>query len=105
MAADFNQDGLMDIAAVSFFPDYERLPQESFVLFQQTSPGKFRAYSMPESLTGRWITMDCGDLDGDGDIDIVLGSHPEGPGRVPIDFAKAWETKGNRMLILRNQKR
>jgi hypothetical protein len=105
LAADFNQDGLMDLAAVSYFPDYERTPQESFVLFLQASPGKFRAFSMPECLTGRWITLDCGDLDGDGDIDILLGSYPRGPGRVPEVFANAWATKGNRLLILRNGKK
>ena len=29
---------------------------------------------MIKTKTGRWLTMDAGDLDGDGKIDLVLGN-------------------------------
>ena len=51
-----------------------RLPKESFVYLEQTSPFQFKASTIKEFDEGRWLTMDAGDVDGDGDDDIVLGS-------------------------------
>ena len=32
-AVDFDQDGDLDVAAVSFHPDFQNHPQEAFVIF------------------------------------------------------------------------
>jgi hypothetical protein len=31
MSADFDQDGDLDIAFISYFPDYDHTPHESFI--------------------------------------------------------------------------
>lgn len=72
--ADFDQDGDMDFAAISFFPDYNNNPQEGFVYLENQGDMKFKPYTIPEVMDGRWITMDSGDVDQDGDIDIIIGS-------------------------------
>jgi len=101
MAADFDGDGDLDIAAISFFPDYDH-PEESFVYLENKGDLKFTASSFPECQTGRWLTMDVNDLDGDGHPDIVLGSFIRGPNKVPPQFSNYWETMGSSFLILRN---
>jgi len=74
MARDYDLDGDLDIAAISFFPDYYSYPEESFVYLENTGDLTFEDYSFKESTRGRWIVMDAADMDGDGDIDLALGS-------------------------------
>ena len=74
LTRDFDKDGDLDIAAVSYFPDMKNQPKEGFVFLEQTAALKFTPYSIKEFNEGRWITMDAGDIDQDGDEDIVIGS-------------------------------
>lgn len=107
VALDFDQDGDLDIAAVSFFPDYRKSPDESFVYLENQGGLVFKAYSFPESTAGRWVTMDAGDLDGDGDADIVLGSLIIAPTTIPIpsSISEAWKTNRLAVLLLDNKLR
>ena len=79
LARDYDGDGDLDIAAISFFADYKNTPEEGFVYLKNEGGFRFQAYSLPASTAGRWLTMDAGDLDGDGDIDLVLGNFCVGP--------------------------
>lgn len=79
IARDFDGDGDLDIAAISYFADYERQPEEGFVYLQNNGSYRFAAYSTEIAETGRWLTMDAGDVDGDGLQDLVLGNFCLGP--------------------------
>jgi hypothetical protein len=105
VARDFDGDGDLDIAAVSFFPAYDRSPRESFVHLENQGGGKFRPFTFSQCMTGRWITLDAADLDGDGDDDIVLGSYIHGPTSVPTFLMDLWEKGNLPVLILRNERR
>lgn len=105
VARDFDGDGDLDLAAISFFPDYERSPRESFVYLERRGPWEFAPATFAQCITGRWLTMDAGDVDGDGDIDLVLGSYVRGPTAVPAFLAQTWEKGGPSVVILRNQTR
>jgi hypothetical protein len=73
MSADFNEDGHLDIAAISFFPDLANTPEEAFIFWKGEGRGNFQPMSFPEAKSGNWLTMDCADVDADGDKDILLG--------------------------------
>jgi hypothetical protein len=102
IARDFDGDGDLDIAAVSFFPDYENNPRQSFVYLENLGGMKFKAYTFPECIAGRWLTLDAGDIDGDGDLDIVIGSLTQFPSKVPEHLSKMWKEKGPSVLFLKN---
>lgn len=74
IATDFDQDGDLDIATIAFFADFLHKPSESCLFFEQQSPLAFRPHALPVSIFGRWICLDAGDYDQDGDADIVLGN-------------------------------
>lgn len=99
---DFDQDGDVDLAAISFFPDYEKSPAESFVFLENQGDFKMKPYSFPEVHNGRWIVMETSDLEGDGDTDIVLGSlSMEVPQRP--ELLEKWVESGLPFLVLENQ--
>ncbi len=101
--ADYDQDGDVDLAAISFFPDYEQTDgAESFVFFENEGEWNFSAYTFPQANQGRWLTMTAGDPDQDGDLDLALGSLTF---EVPGDTARTngWARGGLPYLLLENQ--
>jgi hypothetical protein len=71
---DYDQDGDIDIAAISFFPDFKNRPEEGFVYLENKGDDQFEAYTFEQVSAGRWIVMDSADMDEDGDVDLILGS-------------------------------
>ena len=65
----------------------------------------FRAATFRQSVAGRWLAMDAGDVDGDGDDDIVLGSLVRMPTAVPAKLKEQWEKQGPSLVLLRNRAR
>jgi hypothetical protein len=102
MARDFDGDGDLDIAAISFFPDYKDGPRESFVYLENQGGLKFTASTFRECISGRWLTMDVADVDGDGKLDILLGSCIHGPSDVPPFLMKIWEQGKLPYVVLKN---
>lgn len=74
IAKDFDNDGDLDLATISFFADYKSHPEEGFVYLKNNGNFNFTPYSLDAAKYGRWLTMDAGDFDGDGKIDLMLGN-------------------------------
>lgn len=103
IAADFDHDGDLDIAAISFFTDLKYNPQEGFLYMEQTKPGEFTIHELPVNKFGRWLTMDVADVDQDGNPDIILGNFSNiGRGFVnQRGFNPDWD-KHEPIIVLKN---
>ncbi len=105
MAEDYDLDSDMDIACISYFPDYENSPEESFILLDCKDPEKllFTSLILPGSAIGKWLVADRRDYDGDGDIDIALGSNLIMTKKVPANIQETWGARPITFLLLTNQ--
>ncbi len=99
ISRDFDNDGDLDIATISYFADYENQPEEGFVYLENKGNFDFKPYSLPITQKGRWLTMDAGDFDHDGKVDLMLGNFSVAP-----SFMKSktnWK-EGPSFMILKN---
>ncbi|RZJ20496.1 MAG: VCBS repeat-containing protein, partial [Acinetobacter sp.] len=74
LVRDFDKDGDLDIAAISFFPSSLQ-PEEAFTFLKNNGGYGFSPYKLPINTPfEKGITMDVADLDRDGRLDILLGN-------------------------------
>jgi hypothetical protein len=94
----------MDFGLLSSFPDYERNPRSSFLYLENLDAEKFKfqASTFNKASLGRWLLMDTGDVDADGDEDIFLSSFTYSFSPVPSELLKTWEKSNTDILILEN---
>lgn len=100
---DFDQDRDLDIAVISFFPDYDAELPRAFVYLENVGKDEFKVSTFKDAeKLGRWIVLDSGDIDKDGDEDIVLGSLAF---EVRGDAARVeyWAENGIPFVVLENQ--
>lgn len=72
IAADFDNDGDIDIASIAY---YRKDAKEGFVYLENDDRNGFKPYTFNEVAKGQWLTLEIGDVDGNGKVDILLGGH------------------------------
>jgi len=100
LARDFDKDGDLDIAAISFFPDFEKNPEQGFIYFRNDGNG-FSPQTTPLGASGRWLVMDALDIDSDSDLDILLGALNFNDA-IPRELSTQWVSKPVDILVLKN---
>ncbi|MGC3947544.1 MAG: VCBS repeat-containing protein [Chryseolinea sp.] len=106
IAKDYDLDGDLDIAAISYFPDYANAQEEGFVYLQNQGNMRFDVSTFAEVGIGRWIAMDANDYDNDGDVDLVLGSNVSIlPMNDVTGINKRWLKEGISLVVLENKVR
>ncbi len=76
VAVDLDGDGDLDIVACALLAggsDVDEATLPALVWLEQTRPGVFARHTIEMGIP-RHATLDVGDIDGDGDIDIVAGN-------------------------------
>ncbi|MDF1861347.1 MAG: VCBS repeat-containing protein [Verrucomicrobiales bacterium] len=101
---DFDLDGDLDIAAISFFPNWEAEAVRSFVYLENRGQGQFAESHLKKGDLSRWVVLESGDFDNDGDYDILLGTlHFEYA--VPQSTVQAWQKNPISLMYLENTTR
>jgi hypothetical protein len=96
---DFDQDGFVDIVTLSFFPDLRQVDYQHVIYFKQSAGGKFTSSTLKEQVEDHFLTLTKGDLDLDGDVDLILGTFAFD------QLYKAPDRPWRPFLVLRNQLR
>ncbi|NND09156.1 MAG: VCBS repeat-containing protein [Saprospiraceae bacterium] len=104
-ANDYDLDGDIDFAVMSFFPDYDIAANESFVYLENINAKThtFKSHTTRESALGRWLVMDDGDYDGDGDLDILLGSFLLPVTEAHQHIMEYWQRENVHLMLLKNE--
>jgi len=100
IARDFDKDGDLDLATISYFADFEHQPEEGFVYLENKGNYNFIANSASIIQEGRWLTMDAGDYNKDGYLDLILGNFSVAPSFIPSKID--WK-KGPSFMVLKNR--
>ncbi len=105
VANDFDQDGDIDFGIISTFPNYKNAPERSFIYLENMNEltFAFKTHTLKNNNDGRWFLMDSGDIDNDGDEDIVLSSFSYTFTPVPKDLKKKWDTGFIDVMVLKNK--
>lgn len=104
LAHDFDEDGDIDFGLISTFPDYDRAPELSFVYLENENSAayRFKTKVLEKPNEGRWFLMDKGDVDNDGDMDILLSSFTYVFTPVPKQLSQYWSENNTDVLVLEN---
>jgi hypothetical protein len=77
IARDFDNDGDLDLASISFFPKKDN--NEGFLYLENKGNFEFKAFKKKGVSNFKYLTLDAGDFDNDGDLDLILGRFDRSP--------------------------
>jgi len=104
MTGDFDNDGDLDIVAISFYAQLKN-PGQSFVYLQNNGNMNFTAAYLPEAKDGKWLTMEVVDINNDGLLDVLLGSFIYNFTEMSKAISASGQTNFSQVLLLTQKPR
>ncbi len=101
-ARDFDLDGDTDLIAASFFPKNDHGLEQSVIYLENKGELNFTPFQVNGADKGRWMVMDAGDYDQDGDVDVVIGSFTLTTEGIEKEKLAAWRESKNYIMVLEN---
>ncbi|WP_347156618.1 FG-GAP repeat domain-containing protein [Pontibacter chitinilyticus] len=90
VARDFDADGDPDLVVLAMFPNLFSRAQETLVYLENEGDLQFKASYLEKTPSTQWFLMDAGDIDQDGDEDIVVGANTMVTMPVPDSLQQKW---------------
>ncbi len=103
-SGDYDQDGDIDIALVSSFPNYDEEFVKTFVYLENIGEAEFQFQSktLPQEFDDKWFLIASADVDSDGDLDIILSAFTYNFSPIPEELATKWSSSTTDILVLEN---
>lgn len=104
---DYDEDGDIDLAVSSFFPDFDQLMKESFVYLENknTASFSFNEQIVEGESPVRSLCLERADFDADGDQDLILGQFSISPQPLPQKLKDTWARSTTDITVMFNQLR
>ena len=91
LQSDFDLDGDADFVVLAMYPDLFSRPWETLQYFENNGRMKFTINYFEPMPSDNWILMEIGDIDGDGDSDIITAANQRIHGVLPPQLEKRWK--------------